>query len=35
MDLILAVVTLLRRDISRLVKIVREALEPIKPWDEG
>jgi len=29
-DLILAVVRLLKRDINRLVKIVREALELIK-----
>jgi hypothetical protein len=34
-DLILAVVELLGRDISRLVVEVREALEPVKLWDEG
>jgi len=34
-DLILAIVRLLRIDINGLVKIVREALEPIKLWDEG
>jgi hypothetical protein len=34
-DLILAVVELLERDISRLVVEVREALEPVEPWDEG
>jgi hypothetical protein len=35
MDLISAVVELLGRDISRLVVEVREALELVKPWDEG
>jgi hypothetical protein len=34
-DLILAVVELLGRDISRLVVEVREVLEPVEPWDEG
>jgi hypothetical protein len=34
-DLILAVVELLERDISRLVVEVREALELVEPWDEG
>jgi hypothetical protein len=34
-DLILAVVELLGRDISRLVVEVREALEPVELWDEG
>jgi hypothetical protein len=34
-DLILAVVELLERDISRLVVEVREALEPVELWDEG
>jgi hypothetical protein len=35
MDLIIAVVTLLERDINRLVVEVREVLEPVKLWDEG
>jgi hypothetical protein len=35
MDLILAVVELLKRDMSRLVVEVREALEPVELWDEG
>ena len=34
-DLILVVVKLLKRDINELVKIVREALEPIELWDKG
>jgi hypothetical protein len=34
-DLILAVVELLERDMSRLVVEAREALEPVEPWDEG
>jgi hypothetical protein len=34
-DLILAVVALLERDISRLVVEVREVLEPVELWDEG
>jgi len=34
-DLISAVVELLGRDMSRLVVEVREALEPVEPWDEG
>jgi hypothetical protein len=34
-DLIAAVVELLERDMSRLVVEVREALEPVEPWDEG
>jgi hypothetical protein len=34
-DLILAVVELLERDISRLVVEVREALEPVELWDKG
>jgi hypothetical protein len=34
-DLILAVVELLGRDMSRLVVEVREILEPVKLWDEG
>jgi hypothetical protein len=34
-DLILAVVELLGRDISRLVVEVREVLELVEPWDEG
>jgi hypothetical protein len=34
-DLILAVVELLGRDMSRLVVEVREALEPVELWDEG
>jgi hypothetical protein len=34
-DLILAVVELLGRDMSRLVVEVREVLEPVEPWDEG
>jgi hypothetical protein len=34
-DLILVVVELLERDMSRLVAEVREALEPVEPWDEG
>jgi hypothetical protein len=34
-DLILAVVRLLERDISRLVVEVREVLELVKLWDEG
>jgi hypothetical protein len=35
MDLILVVVELLERDISRLVVEVREVLELVKLWDEG
>jgi hypothetical protein len=34
-DLILAVVELLERDISRLVEEVREVLELVELWDEG
>jgi hypothetical protein len=34
-DLILAVVELLGRDISRLVVEVREALELVELWDKG
>jgi hypothetical protein len=34
-DLILAVVELLERDISRLVIEARETLEPVELWDEG
>jgi hypothetical protein len=34
-DLILAVVELLGRDISRLVVEVREVLELVELWDEG
>ena len=35
MDLILAVVRLLERDISRLVVEAQEALELVKLWDKG
>jgi hypothetical protein len=35
MDLILVVVELLERDITRLVVEVREALELVKLWDKG
>jgi hypothetical protein len=35
MDLILVVVELLERDISRLVVEVREVLELVKLWDKG
>jgi hypothetical protein len=35
MDLILVVVELLERDISRLVVEAQEALEPVKLWDKG
>jgi hypothetical protein len=34
-DLISAVVALLRRDMDGLVRAVREALEPVEPWDKG
>jgi hypothetical protein len=34
-DLILVVVELLERDISRLVVEVREVLELVKLWDKG
>ena len=34
-DLILAVVELLERDISRLVMEARETLELVKLWDKG
>jgi hypothetical protein len=34
-DLILAVVELLERDITRLVVEVREVLELVELWDEG
>jgi hypothetical protein len=34
-DLITVVVTLLERDMSRLVVEAREVLEPVEPWDEG
>ena len=34
-DLILAVVALLERDISRLVVEARDALELVKLWDKG
>jgi hypothetical protein len=35
MDLILVVVELLGRDISRLIVEVREVLELVKLWDKG
>jgi hypothetical protein len=35
MDLILVVVELLERDISRLVVEVREVLELVELWDKG
>ena len=35
MDLILAVVQLLERDMNRLVVEARDVLEPVKPWDKG
>jgi hypothetical protein len=35
MDLIIAVVILLERDINRLVMEAREVLEPVELWDEG
>ena len=34
-DLILAVVRLLERDINRLVVEARDALELVEPWDKG
>ena len=34
-DLIIAVVRLLERDISRLVVKARELLKPAEPWDKG
>ena len=34
MDLILAVVALLKRDISRLVMEARKTLKLVKPWDK-
>ena len=35
MDLILAVVQLLERDLNRLVMEARDALELVEPWDKG
>jgi len=34
-DLIIVVVTLLERDINRLVVEAREVLEPVELWDKG